>query len=51
VLSSVLFGVSPFDPIGIGVAALFVLGVAFAAGVLPGRKAVHQHPLAALHHD
>jgi putative ABC transport system permease protein len=51
VLSSVLFGVSPFDPVGIGAAALFVLGVAFTAGVLPGRKAVRQHPLAALHHD
>jgi predicted permease len=51
VLSSVLFGVSPFDPIGIGAAAVFVLVVAFAAGVLPGRAAVRQPPLAALHHD
>jgi len=51
VLSSVLFGVSPFDPIGIGAAALFVLVVAFTAGVLPGRAAVRQPPLAALHHD
>jgi predicted permease len=51
VLSSVLFGVSPFDPIGIGAAALFVLVVAFAAGALPGRAAVRQPPLAALHHD
>ena len=51
VLSSVLFGVSPFDPLGIGVAALFVLGVAFAAGFLPGRSAVRQQPLAALHYD
>ena len=51
VLSSVLFGVSPFDPIGIGAAAFFVLGVALAAGVLPGRNAARQHPLAALHHE
>jgi macrolide transport system ATP-binding/permease protein len=51
VLSSVLFGVSPFDPIGIGAAALFVLVVAFAAGALPGRAAVRQPPLTALHHD
>jgi putative ABC transport system permease protein len=51
VLSSVLFGVSPFDPIGIAAAAVFVLAVAFIAGVLPGRKATRQHPLAALHHD
>jgi predicted permease len=51
VLSSVLFGVSPFDPIGIGAAALFVLGVAFAAGFVPGRTAVRQHPSAALHYE
>jgi hypothetical protein len=51
VLSSVLFGVSPFDPLGIGAAALFVLGVAFAAGFLPGRSAVRQQPLAALHYE
>ena len=51
VLSSVLFGVSPFDPIGIGAATLFVLAVAFAAGFLPGRSAVRQQPLAALHYE
>jgi predicted permease len=51
VLSSVLFGVSPFDPLGIGAAVLFVLGVALAAGILPGRRAVRQHPLAALHYE
>jgi ABC-type antimicrobial peptide transport system permease subunit len=51
VLSSVLFGVSPFDPIGIGVAAAFVLGVAFAAGFVPGRGAVRQPPLTALHYE
>jgi ABC-type antimicrobial peptide transport system permease subunit len=51
VLSSVLFGVSPFDPLGIGVAALFVLAIAFAAGFLPGRSATRQQPLAALHYE
>jgi predicted permease len=51
VLSSVLFGVSPFDPVGIGAAASFVLAVAFAAGFLPGRGAVRQQPLAALHYE
>ena len=50
-LSSVLFGVSPFDPIGIGAAALFVLCVAFAAGFLPGRGATRRQPLAALHYE
>jgi predicted permease len=51
VLSAVLFGVSPFDPLGIGAAALFVLAVAFAAGFLPGRTATRQQPLAALHYE
>ena len=51
VLSGVLFGVSPFDPIGIGAAAVFVLVVAFAAGFLPGRRAMRQHPLTALHYE
>jgi hypothetical protein len=51
VLSSVLFGVSPFDPLGIGAAAVFVLGVAFGAGALPGRRAVRQPPSAALHYE
>jgi hypothetical protein len=51
VLSSVLFGVSPLDPVGIGAAALFVLGVAFAAGLLPGRDAVRRHPSTALHYE
>jgi predicted permease len=51
VLSSVLFGVSPLDPVGIGGPVLFVLGVAFTAGVVPGRKAARQQPLAALHYE
>jgi putative ABC transport system permease protein len=51
VLSSVLFGVSPFDPLGIGVAVVFVLVVAFVAGFLPGRSATRQQPLAALHYE
>jgi predicted permease len=51
ILSGVLFGVSPFDPLGIGAAALFVLVVAFAAGFLPGRTAARRQPLAALHYE
>jgi putative ABC transport system permease protein len=51
VLSGVLFGVSPFDPVGIVAAALFVLVVAFAAGIVPSRYAVRQPPLAMLRHD
>jgi hypothetical protein len=48
-LASVLFGVSPVDPIGIGAPALFVLAVALAAGILPGRRAGRAQPMAALH--
>jgi predicted permease len=51
VLSSVLFGVSPLDPFGLGGAALVVLGVAFAAGVLAVRPATGSEPIAALRHD
>ena len=46
VLSSVLFGVSPADPIGLGGAALLVLGVAMAAGALaalPATRAESDH--------
>jgi predicted permease len=44
VLSSVLFGVSPADPLGIGGAALFVLAVALAAGLLAAGPAVRTDP-------
>lgn len=44
VLSSVLFGVSPADPFGIGGAALFVLAVALAAGLLAAGPAVRTDP-------
>jgi hypothetical protein len=48
VLSSVLFGISPADPIGLGGAALLVLGVALAAAVLAARPAMHVDPVATL---
>jgi predicted permease len=44
ILSGVLFGVSPADPIGLGGAALFVLGVALAAGVIAARPAIRADP-------
>ena len=48
VLSSVLFGVSPVDLIGLGTAVLLVLGVALAAGVLAARPASRSNPMATL---
>ncbi|HEX5420718.1 MAG TPA: ADOP family duplicated permease, partial [Gammaproteobacteria bacterium] len=48
VLPSVLFGVSAADPIGLGGAALLVLGVAFAASFLAARPAARTDPSATL---
>jgi ABC-type antimicrobial peptide transport system permease subunit len=51
ILSSVLFGVSPADPIGLGGAALLVLSVAFAAGILAARPATQTDPTKTLRHE
>jgi predicted permease len=51
VLSSVLFGVSPADPVGLGGTALLVLGVALAAGVMAARPATRADPTAILRHQ
>jgi predicted permease len=48
ILSGVLFGVSPADPLGLGGAALLVVGVALAAGVLAARPATRAAPTALL---
>jgi len=44
ILSSVLFGVSPADPIGLGGAALLVLSVALVAGIMAARPATRLDP-------
>jgi ABC-type lipoprotein release transport system permease subunit len=47
-LSSLLFGVSPYDPVVIG-GALAVLGAtAIAASWLPAARAAHVDPMATL---
>ena len=51
ILSSVLFGVSPADPVGLGGAALLVLGVALAAGVIAARPATRADPTATLRYE
>lgn len=51
ILSSVLFGVSPLDPLGFGGAALFVLGIALAAGAWAARRAVRVDPVVTLRHE
>jgi predicted permease len=51
VLSSVLFGVSPMDPVGLIGAAAFVLCVALAAAALAGRPATRVDAMVTLRHD
>jgi ABC-type antimicrobial peptide transport system permease subunit len=48
VLSGVLFGVSPTDPIGLGGAALFVLGIALVSAALAAMPAIGAAPTATL---
>jgi predicted permease len=47
-LESVLFGISPFDPIAFIGAAVFLVSVALAATVLPTREALKVDPVTAL---
>lgn len=51
VLSSVLFGVSPADPIGLGASALLVICVALAAGMIAARPATRTDPTATLRYE
>src|SRR5688572_13559875 len=51
ILSSVPFGISPADPIGLGGAALLVTGVSLAAGVMAAMPATRIEPTAALRHE
>jgi hypothetical protein len=48
ILSSVLFGVSPADPIGLGGAALLVFLVALTPGVMAARPVTRADPTATL---
>jgi hypothetical protein len=51
ILSNVLFGVSPIDAVGIGLAVAFVLGVGLVAGLLPARRAARVDPITTLHYE
>jgi predicted permease len=50
-LSSVMYGVSRADPVGLGGAVALVLGVALAAGVLAARSATRADPTSTLRHE
>jgi len=47
-VTSMLVGVRPTDPVSVGVAALLLLLTALAAAFVPGWKATHADPMAAL---
>jgi predicted permease len=51
VLSSVLFGVSPVDPLALLGAALVGTSVALVAGVVPARRGARVDPARSLHYD
>lgn len=51
ILSAVLFGVSPADPLGLGGAAVFVILVALAAGVLAVRGGTRGDPIETLRYE
>jgi putative ABC transport system permease protein len=51
VLRSLLFEVTPTDPVTLGAAAGLLLAVAFAAALLPARRATRVDPMVALHYE
>jgi ABC-type lipoprotein release transport system permease subunit len=50
-LTSLLFEISPMDPITLFLSAATVICVALAATYVPARRASHTHPYVALRHD
>ena len=51
VMESLLFGISPVDPVVFGMVSLFLAAVAFLASYAPARKAIGVDPMVALRHQ
>jgi len=50
-ISSLLFGLTPSDPLSIGLAALVMIAVASLASYLPARRASRVDPMVALRYE
>jgi putative ABC transport system permease protein len=51
VLSSVLYDVSPIDPLSFGSASLLLLGIALVANIIPAQRAARVDPVTALRYE
>ena len=50
-LSALLFGVRPFDPLTLGAAAVLLVALGFAASFIPARRASRLDPIVALRYE